>query len=545
MLNEEETPVVTDNPTDGGAGLGGEVNGAPGTPDQGDDATAATLRQVTLLLHNLTDKNKELENRMQLNATVMNETRARASTRDTEMAKMRETIDELCQSFGCVTAAIDENARLTKSALEGAARAAVDRPPRLDSSASNSDSFPPNQQQLGRDPMFHTFREPADSRQGDHPIPPVTHNRLAAPGRRGADDSDDEEDHRYYRRGMALPIEQMTKFKGRKQDNAQAFLYEINNYFMCAHTPKKMKVPTFLMWLDGAARDFFHNEVNNRGTTSWVDVEALFKKRYIDTDNREESRARLREFKHQLRMTAHDYLQQVELLAAKGYPDQFDSEGTRQSMEHVRITHVRDKMLRGFSSSIVSKMADTKYDTYDNEDLATQINKLLMRERSLRQEDAPSTAFNEASTRTRRPSGRSTLINEVLDDIKGAEASLEEKDLLIQELKAANEALQRADQARPAGNQGDRPPPRDRTKDKCFVCGEPGHYKIECPVWLKRKQEAGQRNERYKNKSSTMPVSRERYGRKHLESTRTKIEQLAAHREATGDTSDKEESQDF
>ena len=42
-----------------------------------------------------------------------------------------------------------------------------------------------------------------------------------------------------------------------------------------------------------------------------------------------------------------------------------------------------------------------------------------------------------------------------------------------------------------------------------------------------------------------MPVSRERYGRKHLESTRTKIEQLAAHREATGDTSDKEESQDF
>ena len=110
MLNEEETPVVTDNPTDGGAGLGGEVDGAPVTPDQGDDATAATLRQVTLLLHNLTDKNKELEHRMQLNATVMNETRARASTRDTEMAKMRETIDELCQSFGCVTAAIDENA---------------------------------------------------------------------------------------------------------------------------------------------------------------------------------------------------------------------------------------------------------------------------------------------------------------------------------------------------------------------------------------------------------------------------------------------------
>ena len=68
MLNEEETPAVTDNPTDGGAGLGGEVNGAPGTPDQGDDATAATLRQVTLLLHNLTDKNKE--HRMQLNATV-------------------------------------------------------------------------------------------------------------------------------------------------------------------------------------------------------------------------------------------------------------------------------------------------------------------------------------------------------------------------------------------------------------------------------------------------------------------------------------------
>ena len=533
---------------------GGE--GDPAVPDGEahraavEDVTTATLRQVTLLLHNVTDKNKELENRMQLNATVLNETRAQSTAASLEMTRMREALDQISQTFGHVTQTIENNARLARQAVEdsAAARALAEQPARMPSVISQSDeSIPLNQQGIHSN-VFKTFRDtadrfPADDFPAGNHVPPP---RSSKPTRRAVDSDDDEEDTRYYRRGMSLPVEQITKFRGRRQDNAQAFLYEVENYFTCARTPAKLKVPTFLMWLEGGARDFFHNEVHNRGTNTWAAVETLFKKRYIDTDNREESRARLRELRHNPRLTAHDFLQQAELLAAKGYPDQVDSEGDRQSMEHVRLTHVRDKMLRGFSPSIVSKMADTKYDSYDNEELATQINKLLMRERSLRQEDAPSTAFNEASTRTRRPSGRSTLINEVLDDIKGAEASLEEKDLLIQELKAANEALQRADQARPAGNQGgDRPPPRDRTKDKCFVCGEPGHYKIECPVWLKRKQEAGQRNERYKNKSSTLPVSRERYGRKHLESTRTKIEQLAAHRDETGETSDRDASLDF
>ena len=540
MSGGEDTPVVQN---EGDAAVNG---GAAG--DQAGRETAAdeSLRQVTLLLHTLTDKNKELENRMQLNATALNEARAQSSASSLEMTRMREALDRISQTFGQVTTAIDANARLTRQAVDDAAAARlaaeqVARPP------SQGDSIPGNQQDLHSN-MFGNFREladpfPADDfPAGDHPLP----TRPTRPARRPATGGDDDEDdHWYHHRGMALPVEQISKFKGRRQDNAQAFLYEINNYFTCARTPGKLKVPTFLMWLEGGARDFFHNEVHNRGVDTWADVEALFKKRYIDTDNREESRARLREYRHNPRMTAHDFLQQVELLAAKGYPDQFDSEGKRHSLESVRLTHVRDKMLRGFSPSIVSKMADTKYDSYDNEELATQINKLLMRERSLRQEDAPSTAFNETSTRTRRPSGRNMLINEVLEDIKGAEASIEERDILIQELKAENEAMQRADQARPAGNQGDRPPPRDRTKDKCFVCGEPGHYKIECPVWLERKKGAAQRQERYKNKSSSLPVSRERYGRKHLENTRTKIEQLAAHQRDEGNHSDKDASQDF
>ena len=112
--------------------------------------------------------------------------------------------------------------------------------------------------------------------------------------------------------------------------------------------PSKINVPTFLMWLDGKAKDFFHNEVQNKNLTKWSDVETLFKKRYIDTDNREEAWARLRELRHNPRATAHDFLQQAELLANKGYPDCSDPEGNRQSLEHLRATHVRDKILRGF-----------------------------------------------------------------------------------------------------------------------------------------------------------------------------------------------------
>ena len=163
-----------------------------------------------------------------------------------------------------------------------------------------------------------------------------------APHQATGDDSDEEDvgTHRYARRGTAFPAEQIAKFKGRASDNAPAFLYDIKSYFTCEGVPSKNKVPTFLMWLDGKAKDFFHNEVQNKNLAKWSDVETLFKKRYIDTDNREESRARLRELRHNPRATAHDFLQQAELLANKGYPDCSDPEGNRQSMEHLRATHV-------------------------------------------------------------------------------------------------------------------------------------------------------------------------------------------------------------
>ena len=590
----------------GAPGLGEDA-----TRDVALDDTTATLRQVTAMLANVVDKNQEMEQRIQTSTKTINETRAQTEASATQMEAIRQAMAQMSTAFTAVSETIEENARLTRQAVAQAAEArevAEDarRQPR-DACPSNQsdDSLPPNQQQYtskAREPsMFSRFRHnsadwidpppiraareyvtlaAANRAQGpptatsvprrditfgdDNDIPgdPSNHltdhvrrtlarNAPVATTGRGAEDSEDDEPlpSRRDRRAVALPVEHISKFRGRPSDNAQAFLYDIKNYFTCEGVPSRVKVPTFLMYLDGKAKDFFHNEVQNKNLTKWSEVESLFRKRYIDTDNREESRARLRELRHNQRATAHDFLQQAELLAAKGYPDYTDSNRERVSLEHLRATHVRDKMLRGFTPSITSKMSDTKYDKYTNDELAVQINKLLMRERSLRLEDGPSTAFNETVTRSRRPgvgAPRRTIINEVLAEIKGAEDSLDAKDQLIQELKAENEILTRIDAKVQRPPRGDRPPPRDRTQDKCFVCGEVGHYKVECPVWLERKKKAAQRQDGRKHPSSTLPVARE--GRKGLATARTKIAQLetSSPESDVSEVSDREEAdQDF
>ena len=84
MSDEEEQVNVVQN---GGGDVDPAVLDGEAHRTAVEDVTTATLRQVTLLLHNVTDKNKELENRMQLNATVLNETRAQSTAASLEMTQ--------------------------------------------------------------------------------------------------------------------------------------------------------------------------------------------------------------------------------------------------------------------------------------------------------------------------------------------------------------------------------------------------------------------------------------------------------------------------
>ena len=104
----------------------GELNAeAPGAGEQdgGAASVAETLQQVTAMLRNVADKNKELEDRIQLTTTTINETRAQTTASATEMAALNRAMQQMTTAFSAVSETIKRNAELARQAADQASEA--------------------------------------------------------------------------------------------------------------------------------------------------------------------------------------------------------------------------------------------------------------------------------------------------------------------------------------------------------------------------------------------------------------------------------------
>ena len=88
--------------------LNAEAPGA-GEQDGGAASVAETLQQVTAMLRNVADKNRELEERIQLTTTTINETRAQTTASTTEMAALNRAMQQMSTAFTAVSETIERN----------------------------------------------------------------------------------------------------------------------------------------------------------------------------------------------------------------------------------------------------------------------------------------------------------------------------------------------------------------------------------------------------------------------------------------------------